>query len=126
MIDVLNRVRGPFNVSLAAQGAGVAALNDREHLERAVTHNARWRAWLTDELRALGLRMGDSAGNFLLLQFADEAEVLAADTFLLEQGIALRPLGAYALPHALRLTVGVEEANRAVVSALAAFKKSRP
>ncbi|HSC18139.1 MAG TPA: aminotransferase class I/II-fold pyridoxal phosphate-dependent enzyme, partial [Rhizomicrobium sp.] len=126
VIDVLNRVRGPFNVSAAAQRAAAAALRDREHLERAITHNAHWRAWLTRELRALGLEVGDSAGNFVLVSFLDEAQARAADAFLLEQGIALRPVGAYGLPHALRLTVGTEEANRAVVSALAAFKKSRP
>ena len=126
IVDVLNRVRGPFNVSVAGQRAAAAALRDRAHLERAVAHNARWRAWLTQELGALGLRVGDSAGNFVLLQFADAAKACAADTFLLEHGIALRPVGAYGLPYALRLTVGTEEANRAVVSALAAFTKSRP
>jgi histidinol-phosphate aminotransferase len=126
VVDVLNRVRGPFNVSVAAQRAAVAALEDRDHLERALAHNAHWRAWLTLELRALDLRVGDSAGNFVLVQFSDEAQARAADTFLLEHGIALRPVAAYGLPQCLRLTVGTEEANRAVVSALAAFKKNRP
>jgi len=126
VLDVLNRIRGPFNVSLAAQRAGIAALQDRDHLERAVAHTVHWREWLTEELRALGVTVGDSAGNFLLLQFVDEAEAGAADTFLLEQNIALRPVGAYGLPHCLRLTVGTEEANRAVVSALAVFKKNPP
>jgi len=119
-------VRGPFNVSVAAQRAAAAALRDREHLERAIAHNVHWRAWLTGELRALGLDVGDSAGNFVLVPLADEAEARAADVFLLEQGIALRPVGAYGLPHCLRLTIGLEEANRAVVSALAAFMKDRP
>jgi histidinol-phosphate aminotransferase len=69
VVDVLNRVRGPFNVSVAAQRAAAAAVRDREHLERAIAHNAHWRAWLTAELRALGLDAGDSAGNFLLVPF---------------------------------------------------------
>ena len=67
--DVLNRVRGPFNVSVAAQRAAAAALPDRAHLERAIAHNAHWRAWLTHELRALGLNVDDSAGNFVLVPF---------------------------------------------------------
>jgi len=123
---VLNRMRGPFNVSGAAQRAAVAALKDRSHLDRAVAHNEQWREWLTQQLRTLNLRVGDSAGNFVLVQFTDEALARAADAILLERGIALRPVGAYGLPQCLRLTVGLEEANRAVVSALAAFMKNPP
>ncbi|HEY1639005.1 MAG TPA: histidinol-phosphate transaminase, partial [Rhizomicrobium sp.] len=124
--DVLNRVRGPFNVSVAAQRAALAALKDRGHLGRAVAHNEQWREWLTLQLRTLGLTVGDSAGNFVLVQFTDEDLARAADAFLLERGIALRPVGAYGLPQCLRLTVGLEEANRAVVSSLAAFMKNPP
>jgi histidinol-phosphate aminotransferase len=123
--DVLNRVRGPFNVSVAAQRAATAALRDGGHLERAVAHNVHWRSWLTTEIRALGLQVDDSAGNFVLVRFRGESVAHAADAFLLERGIALRPTGAYGLPHGLRLTVGSEEANRAVVSALATFMKNR-
>jgi histidinol-phosphate aminotransferase len=122
--DILNRVRGPFNVSVAAQRAATAALQDCPHLERAIAHNAQWREWLTRQLRTLGLTVGDSAGNFVLVQFTDEALACAADAFLLDRRIALRPAGAYGLPHCLRLTVGTEEANRAFVSALAEFTKS--
>ena len=122
--DVLNRTRGPFNVSGAAQRAAVTALRDRKHLERAVAHNACWRHWLTMEIRELGLQVDDSAGNFVLVRFSDESAARAGDAFLLERGIVLRPTGAYGLPHGLRLTVGSEEANRAVVSALATFIKS--
>jgi histidinol-phosphate aminotransferase len=125
IFDVLIRVRGPFNVSAEAQRADVAALQDREHLARAVENTAQWRVWLTGQIRALGLRVDDSAGNFVLIQFADESAARAADTFLLEHGIALRPTAAYGLPQALRLTIGTEDANRAVVSALAALMKSR-
>jgi histidinol-phosphate aminotransferase len=86
-----------------------------------VAHTAYWRNWLIDQIRALGLRVDDSAGNFVLIQFSDEGAARAADSFLLEHGIALRPTGAYGLPHALRLTIGTEDANQAVVSALAAL-----
>jgi histidinol-phosphate aminotransferase len=123
--DVLNRVRGPFNVSVAAQRAAAAALRDRAHLERAVAHNETWRSWLTDEIRKLGLRVDESAGNFVLVRFVNATVAKAADEFLLARGIALRPVGAYGLPQCLRLTVGLEDANRAAVAALAEFMKTR-
>jgi histidinol-phosphate aminotransferase len=121
--DTLNRVRGPFNVNIAAQRAAVAALNDRAHLDQAVRHNEIWRAWLTQEIRALGLKVTESAANFILIHFPDEAGRRAADADhdLLQQGLILRGVDAYALPHCLRLTVGCEEANRAVVDALREF-----
>lgn len=121
IVRALNRLRGPFNVSVAAQRAAVAALQDREHLARAVAHNAKWRAWLLERTRRLGLRAGDSAGNFILIHFADGPAAKAADRFLLDRGVALRPAGAYGLPQCLRLTVGLKEANRAAIAALAAF-----
>ncbi len=122
--DVLNRVRGPYNVSIAAQRTAEAALGDRAHLERAIAHNEKWRGWLADELRKIGLRVIESAGNFVLLRFVNPQMAKAADEFLLARGIALRPVGAYGLPACLRMTVGLEEANRAAVAALADFMKT--
>ncbi|MDE3117249.1 MAG: histidinol-phosphate transaminase, partial [Pseudomonadota bacterium] len=77
--DVLNRIRGPFNVSVAAQAAAVAAMADRDHLERSVAHNEKWRVWLTDAIRATGLAVDDSVCNFLLIRFPDAAGKTAAD-----------------------------------------------
>jgi histidinol-phosphate aminotransferase len=121
--DALNRARGPFNVSVPAQAAAVAALKDRRHLDKALEHNAHWRAWLTDEIRKTGLKVDDSVGNFVLIQFPKTKGRTAkdADAFLSARGLILRPVGAYGLPDALRLTVGTEDANRSVVAALAAF-----
>ncbi|HWA04126.1 MAG TPA: histidinol-phosphate transaminase [Rhizomicrobium sp.] len=123
--DVLNRVRGPFNVSTPGQRAAAAALRDRAHLEASVAHNDKWLSWLTGKIRALGLKADDSAGNFLLIRFADAAEAAEADAFLSARGLILRGVAAYALPHCLRLTVGTESANRRVVAALAEFVKRR-
>ena len=122
--DTLNRVRGPFNVSVAAQEAAVAALQDRAHLEKALAHNETWRNWLTAEIRGIGLRVDDSAGNFVLIRFRDEGTARAADQFLIERGVILRPVAAYGLPHCLRMTVGLEEANRAAVAALREFMRT--
>jgi histidinol-phosphate aminotransferase len=119
--DVLNRIRGPFNVSMPQQLAAAAAVKDRAHIDKSVEHNARWLSWLTEEIRKLGLRVDDSVGNFMLVHFADKKTADAADAFLSSRGLILRAVGSYGLPQCLRLTVGTEEANRLVVKALAEF-----
>jgi histidinol-phosphate aminotransferase len=124
--DVLNRIRGPFPTSPLQQQTGAAAIADTAHVARAKAHNTQWRGWLTAEIRKLGLRVDDSVANFVLIHFAPGAKdaqksAKAADAFLIARGIILRGVGAYGLPDALRLTVGNEEANRAVVAALSNF-----
>jgi histidinol-phosphate aminotransferase len=121
--DVLNRVRGPFNVSVPAQAAAAAALRDRRHLENTIAHNETSKTWLTDHIRGLGLRADDSVGNFILIHFPESGAhaMKAANAFLAAQGIELRTLMEYGLPHCLRLTVGSEEANRRVVRVLGEF-----
>lgn len=124
--DVLNRIRGPFNVAAPAIAAGVAAIEDHAFTEAAAAFNQKWIAWLTREIGALGLEVTPSVGNFLLLHFPQEAGRTAAeaDRFLSERGLILRRLENYHLPHALRLSVGSEDANRAVVAALREFLAS--
>ncbi|HEY2032354.1 MAG TPA: histidinol-phosphate transaminase [Rhizomicrobium sp.] len=122
--DVLNRIRGPFNVSVPAQRAAAAALKDRAHVEASIAHNEKWKDWLLEHIRKLGLRVDDSVGNFVLIHFADEATMKKADAFLTSHGIILRPVGAYGLHNCLRLTIGTEEANRATLKALSDFVKS--
>jgi len=121
--DTLDRIRGPFNVSVPAQRAGAAALKDREHVRRSVEHNERWRAWLTEAIRSVGLQADDSVGNFVLIQFPQTRGKTAADAdrFLCERGLILRGVANYGLPNCLRLTIGSEDANRRVAAALADF-----
>ncbi len=121
--DALNRIRGPFNVSSAAIAAGIAAINDQQFVESAVVHNEKWLAVLTERFRVMGIGVTPSVGNFLLLHFAATGvkTAQAADAFLLDHGIILRRMEAYGLPHCLRMTVGSEEANLAVIAALAEF-----
>jgi histidinol-phosphate aminotransferase len=128
VIDALNRVRGPFNVNGAAIAAGVAAIGDGAHVDAAVAHNARWLPWLTKEIAALGFEVTPSVGNFVLLSFAAARGRTAADAdrFLSSRGLVLRAMTAYGLPDCLRLTVGTEEANEAVVAALAEFMRGAP
>jgi histidinol-phosphate aminotransferase len=123
VVDAINRVRGPFNVNAPAIAAGIAAIRDTAHVERARAHNARWLAWLTEEIGKLGLKVTPSIANFLLIHFSDRKGRTAkdADGFLTKRGLILRQVGAYKLPNALRMSVGTEEANRLVVQALKEF-----
>jgi histidinol-phosphate aminotransferase len=124
--DVLNRIRGPFNVNAAAIEAGVAAMRDRGHLERTVEHNERWLGWLSEELIKLRLRVTPSVGNFVLIHFPNDGvhSAAAADDYLTARGYILRRVAGYGFPNALRMTVGTEEANRGVVAALTEFLKN--
>ncbi len=126
VVDALNRIRGPFNVNGAALEAGVAAIQDDAHVAASIAHNERWLPWLTRELEAIGLTVTPSVGNFLLLHFpaAKGRTAAEADAFLTSKGLILRRMDAYGLSGALRLTIGDEAANRAVVAALAAFMKA--
>lgn len=119
--DVLNRIRGPFNVSAPAMAAGAAAIADQAFVERAIAHNEAWLPRVTKELEACGLIVTTSTGNFLLLHFPAMRSAAAADEFLGSRGIILRRMDAYGLPGALRLTIGTEEANLAVIAALREF-----
>jgi len=123
VIDALNRIRGPFNVSGPAIAAGVAAIGDLSHLERAIDHNETWLPRVSAAIDELGLTVTPSFGNFVLIHFPDEPGRSArdADAYLLRRGIVLRRMEAYGLPNALRMTIGSETANRDTVEALGAF-----
>jgi histidinol-phosphate aminotransferase len=122
VVDAVNRIRGPFNVNSAAIAAGIAAIEDIGHVERSAAHNDKWLAWLTEEIGKLGLSVTPSVANFILIHFPQTGRTAAeADRFLTARGLILRQVGAYGLPHALRMSVGTEEANRLVVAALAEF-----
>jgi histidinol-phosphate aminotransferase len=123
IVDAVNRIRGPFNVSVPAMRAAAAAIEDTAHLEMSKAHTEKWRNWLTEEIQKLGLTVTPSVANFILIHFPTEKGKTAADAdaFLTRRGLVLRALGNYKLPHALRLTIGTEEANRLVVEALREF-----
>ena len=122
--DILHRARGPFNVSAAAQAAGVAALADEAFIENSRAHNAEWRRWTAAELEKLGLSPRSSAGNFLLVDFGDR-DAEAARLHLKDTGILVRQMGGYGLPSCLRITIGTAEEMRAVVAALAEHLRGR-
>lgn len=124
IVDVLERVRGPFNLNAAAIAAGAAAIADRPFVEAAVEHNLRWSGWLTAELEKLGLTVTPSVANFLLAHFPAEGKTAdAANEALLAEGVVVRKVAGYGLPQALRITVGSEEACRKLVDVLSTFMR---
>jgi histidinol-phosphate aminotransferase len=124
--DVLNRVRGPFNVTAPALAAGVAAVEDIGALARARAHNDRWLPWFSDRLAALGLPLTPSVANFVLPEFPDDPthNADAAFAFLQGRGILGRKMGGYGLPKHLRITVGTGEEMETVAAVLAEFMAS--
>jgi histidinol-phosphate aminotransferase len=114
--DVVNRVRGAFNVNLPAQAAGIAALSDHEFVKKSAALAKEGRVFLAKELQGLGLKVYPSVTNFLLVEFGPKAEDIRLA--LKDKGIFVRQMGAYNLPHCLRITVGTAEDNEAVAGEL--------
>jgi histidinol-phosphate aminotransferase len=125
VIEALNRVRGPFNLSTAALVAAEAAVLDTAFTERCRAENARNRARLAAALDREGVPSDPSEANFILARFRDEEQAIAADDALRARGIIVRRVAGYNLPQALRITVGDAEACAAVAEAIGAFMKVR-
>ncbi len=121
VIDTLNRIRGPFNLSGIALAGASAAVRDVAWVAECLRINAAERARLVGGLRQLGIACDESHANFVLARFADEAAADAADIYLKSQGIIVRPPKSYGLPHCLRITVGRPEDNSRVLAALTSF-----
>jgi histidinol-phosphate aminotransferase len=125
IIEVLNRIRGPFNLSTTQLEAAEAAVRDQDHVTRCRTENARMRGWLAQALAELGIPSDTSSANFILARFASREEAEACDEFLQGQGLIVRRVAGYNLPHCLRITVGDEASCRRVAHAMAQFKGVR-
>jgi len=129
IIDALNRLRGAFNVSNPALQAGMAALRDQAHIAKSQAHNEKWRNWLVQEIGAAGFEIVNGAANFLLIKCTTYKDRKTGkhipitteqiDKSLCARGIIGRNIAAYQLAEFLRLSVGTEKANRAVVKAFA-------
>ena len=122
IIDVLNRIRGPFNLSGSALAAAEAAVRDTAYVEKCRTENTRLRAWLAEALAEHGVPSDASTANFVLARFGDAEEAGACDSFLQKQGVIVRRVTNYKLPNALRITVGDEAGCRRVAHCIGRFK----
>ena len=122
--DVLNRVRSPFNVTAAAQVAGIAAVGDLSHTDAVVAHNDEWLPRFTDELKGLGLEVPPSVGNFVLVRFGTAERAQSAYDHLMKRGVITRMMGGYGLPDSLRITIGLESELKAVLEGLSEHEKA--
>ena len=125
VIDVLNRMRGPFNISQPALDAAEAAMRDLAFVEHCREENARLRAWLAGALAAVGVPSDTSCANFILARFGDPATAAACDAALKADGLIVRRVDGYGLPNCLRITVGDEAACRAVADCVGCFMATR-
>ncbi len=125
IIDVLNRIRGPFNLSTTQLDVAEAAVRDQDWVVKCRSENGRMRAWLAEQLAEMGVPSDTSTANFVLARFADPAEAEACDAWLKSQGLIVRQVAGYKLPHCLRITVGDESSCRRVVHAIGQFKGQR-
>ncbi|WP_281858383.1 histidinol-phosphate transaminase [Litoreibacter halocynthiae] len=118
IIDTLNRVRGPFNLSVPALKAAEMAMRDVGYTDWCRTENARMRDWMTAQLDAMGVAVDRSEANFVLARFEDQAKAEAVDAHLKTKGLIVRLVAGYGLPNCLRITVGTEAACKRVVAAI--------
>ncbi len=118
LIDYINRIKLPFEPSVVAQAAALAALEDKEYLSKTLEVNSSGMAYLSKELDNLGLNRVDSSANFILVEMNSPEKVSYINDQLLRRGIAIRPLTAFGLPGCFRITIGLEEENHRLVAAL--------
>lgn len=115
IVTLLHKVRQPFNVTSLAQVAAIAGLDDGVHVRRTLEINAAGLAYLGHEFKRLGIDFVPSHANFILAEVGDALKVF---NDLLKLGVIVRPMGGYGLPRHLRISVGLEQENRRLVSAL--------
>jgi histidinol-phosphate aminotransferase len=125
--DAIDRIRPPFNVSIPGLSAAVASLADDDFQALSLAHVEQWRPWLTQQLGGLGLDVVPSSANFILVEFPHTPGKTAAEAeaFLASRGLIVRGVAGYGLPWHLRITIGLETHNRALVDALAEFLAER-
>jgi histidinol-phosphate aminotransferase len=123
IVDVLNRVRAPFNVSAMVAAAAIAALADPAWLASGRAHNTAARTKLARELTDAGIKVTPGEANFLLLDFESPDRAKAADLFLRARGIIVRNVASYGLPSCLRVTIGTSEECDFLSETLTAFQR---
>ena len=122
LIDALNRIRGPFNVTNGGQAAAVAALGDQQFIAASREHNAGELARFTEAMAGLGnhgIRPLPSKANFALVLFEGALTAPVALQAVAEAGYAVRHLPGQGLPQALRITIGTAADMDAIAAAIA-------
>lgn len=121
LIETLNRIRAPFNVTSAGQAAAIAALSDTDFVAHSRQHNSLWRDWMAAEIAALsnhGLKAIPSRANFLMVMFEGAVSAETVYKALMDEGYIVRWLPGQGLANGLRITIGSEDENRGLMAAL--------
>ena len=116
--DILNRVRGPFNVTSSALDAAAVAVEDLEFINKAKDFNNEQLSFFERELNSIGIKFIKSYGNFILLKFQSESEAKRVYEYLMDKGVITRPVGNYGLPEYLRISIGLADENKLVIDYL--------
>ena len=116
VIDKIQKPREPFNVNSLAQLAAVAAIDDKDHIEKSFQLNNSGMLFMKTEIAKMGLKIYPSHANFILVDFGCPARNIYEE--LLKRGIIVRPLVNYNLPNCLRITIGTQDENKRFVFGL--------
>lgn len=125
LVDIIKKLRPPFNVTPGAIAAGIEALEDSEHLEMVVAHNNSVKSWFIKEINNIGFKAYETQANFIFVIIPEKEKQNASlvNNYLLSKGIAVRYLLSYGLSNALRITIGTKEELEKTLSALREFVK---
>ena len=121
IIEALQRVRGPFNLSVPALAVAEAAINDQDYVKRCKEENNTNRDWLIKSLRKLGLACDNSFTNFVLPRFENSTQAELCDKYLQSKGFIVRRVDGYNLPDSLRITVGDRSTCERLVTVIKEF-----
>ncbi len=126
LINMIKKLRPPFNLPPGAIAAGIAALNDENHLEKSVNHNSSIKFWFIDELNNLGFKAYNTQANFIFVLIPNNKNQNAKliNDYLLSKGIAVRYLLSYGLENALRITLGTKEELNKTIEMLKEFRRN--
>jgi histidinol-phosphate aminotransferase len=114
-IAALEKIRQPFNINSLAQAAGLAALDDLEHVRKTRENNFQGRKFMQDAFAQMGLPFVPSFANFVLVQVGQGQLVFEE---MQKQGVITRPMGGYQLPEWIRISIGTPRENHRAVKTL--------
>ena len=116
LLSYCRRMQDTYSVSSVAQAAALAALDDEDHVARSVSHNAEQAESLSVGLSELGLRVVPTWANFLYCDLGQDATPVCAR--LREEGVSVRPLGAWGAPTCIRVSIGTSRQNEKFLEAM--------
>jgi histidinol-phosphate aminotransferase len=115
--SILSRVKGPFNTNTLAQQMAITAIQDQKHVKMVVKENKKNKKWFEEELKKIGFTVISTYANFSFIESTDLIAATIAET-LLKNGIIIRQLHSYNLPHCLRISIGTMEDMKKIIKIL--------